>query len=112
MEWAKSGNRSLLLGCNGINISFRREEARHLSASFHTRHHLMSLTNTLTDRSAGNVMPSEAKLQIGVFLAYGLGAVLAGVLVGPALSVVAWIPTLAVPTALGCCAAAAKGSLR
>jgi uncharacterized membrane protein YoaK (UPF0700 family) len=73
---------------------------------------VMSLTNTLAGRSQGNVMQSETKFQIGVFFAYGLGAVLAGILVGPALVVVAWIPTLAVLTALGCCAAAPKGSLR
>jgi uncharacterized membrane protein YoaK (UPF0700 family) len=73
---------------------------------------VMSLTNRLTGPSEGNIMHSETKGQIGVFLAYGLGAVLAGVLVDPALSVVAWIPTFAVLTALGCCAAPAKGSLR
>jgi uncharacterized membrane protein YoaK (UPF0700 family) len=74
---------------------------------------VMSLTKTLAGRSEGHVVPSETKRQIRAFLAYGFGAVLAGVLVGPALSIVAWIPALAVLTALGSCMAGArtKGSL-
>jgi uncharacterized membrane protein YoaK (UPF0700 family) len=74
---------------------------------------VMSLTKTLAGRSEGHVMPSGTKRQIRAFLAYGFGAVLAGVLVGPALSIVAWIPALAVLTALGSCMAGAltKGSL-
>ena len=74
---------------------------------------VMSLTKTVAARSEGHVVPSETKRQIRTFLAYGFGAVLAGVLVGPALSIVAWIPALAVLTALGSCMAAGrtKGSL-
>jgi uncharacterized membrane protein YoaK (UPF0700 family) len=69
---------------------------------------VMSLTRTLARRSEGHGVPSETKRQIRAFLAYGFGAVLAGVLVGPALSIVAWIPALAVLTALGSCVAGGR----
>lgn len=72
---------------------------------------VMSLTETLAGRSEGRNVQPETKRQIGVFLAYGFGAVLAGALVGPALSVVAWIPALAVLTAAGRCMARGKGGL-
>lgn len=74
---------------------------------------VMSLTRRLTRRSEGHGVPSETKRQILAFLAYGFGAVFAGLLVGPALSIVAWIPALAVLTALGSCmkAGRTKGSL-
>jgi uncharacterized membrane protein YoaK (UPF0700 family) len=74
---------------------------------------VMSLTKALAGRSEGHLVRSDTKRQIRAFLAYGFGAVSAGVLVGPALSIVAWIPALAVLTALGSCMAGArtKGSL-
>jgi uncharacterized membrane protein YoaK (UPF0700 family) len=69
---------------------------------------VISLTGTLTRRSGSHKVHSDTKRQIGMFLAYGFGALLAGILAGPALPVVAWIPMLAVLAALGCCEAAAK----
>jgi uncharacterized membrane protein YoaK (UPF0700 family) len=69
---------------------------------------VISLTATLMRRSGDNGVHSDTKRQIGMFLAYALGAVLAGMLTRPALPIVAWIPMLAVLAALGCCEAAAK----
>jgi hypothetical protein len=53
-------------------------------------------------------VPYATTRQIGSFLAYGLGAMVAGVLAGPGLPVVAWLPVVAVVTDLGCCEAAIK----
>jgi uncharacterized membrane protein YoaK (UPF0700 family) len=50
----------------------------------------------------------ETKRQIWMFLAYTFGAIVAGILAGRTLAVLAWIPMLAVIAALGCCAAAAR----
>jgi uncharacterized membrane protein YoaK (UPF0700 family) len=54
-----------------------------------------------------NVHP-DTKRQIGMFLAYAFGAIVAGILAGLALSLLAWIPMLAVIAGLGCCSAAAR----
>ena len=61
---------------------------------------VISLTGMLMNRSGGDNAHSDTIRQIGMFLAYGFGAVLAGVLTDPALRVVAWIPMLAVVAAL------------
>ena len=68
----------------------------------------VSLTGLLMDRSGGDNVRSDTKRQIWAFLAYGLGALLAGILAGPAPRVAAWIPILAVVAALGCYEAAAR----
>jgi hypothetical protein len=59
-------------------------------------------------RSGSHKVHSDTKRQIGMFLAYGFGALLAGIMAGPALPVLAWIPMLAVVTALICCETAIK----
>ena len=69
---------------------------------------VIGLSNLLMRRHTDREIADDTKRQIGIFLAYALGAVLAGLLVGPILSFVAWLPALAVVTALGCCAAAAR----
>ena len=51
---------------------------------------------------------SETKRQIWMFLAYTFGAIVAGILAGRTLALLAWIPMLAVIAALGCRAAAAR----
>jgi uncharacterized membrane protein YoaK (UPF0700 family) len=67
---------------------------------------VLSLTDAFMRRSGTRKVHSDTKRQIGMFLAYGFGALLAGILAGPALPVLAWIPMLAVLTALACCEAA------
>ena len=69
---------------------------------------VMSLTGTLTRRSGSGGVHPHTKRQIGMFLAYGFGALLAGILARSALAVVAWIPMLAVLAALGLSEAAAR----
>jgi len=69
---------------------------------------VISLTGALMRRSGSDGVPFNTKRQIGIFFAYGFGAVLAGMLAGPGLRVLAWVPMLAVLAALGCCEAAAK----
>jgi len=69
---------------------------------------VISLTGMLMGRFAGDKLHSDTKRQVGTFLAYGFGALLAGVLVGHGLRAVAWIPMLAVVAALGCCEAVAR----
>jgi uncharacterized membrane protein YoaK (UPF0700 family) len=73
---------------------------------------VISLVGRLARRSLNTDLPSDTKRQIGIFLAYGFGAVLAGLLIGPVLPIVAWIPVVAVVTALGCCEAAGRNSVR
>jgi uncharacterized membrane protein YoaK (UPF0700 family) len=68
----------------------------------------ISLTETFMRRSGSHKVHADTKRQIGMFLAYGFGALLAGIMAGPALPVLAWIPMLAVVTALLCCEAAIK----
>jgi uncharacterized membrane protein YoaK (UPF0700 family) len=69
-----------------------------------------SLTGTLMRRSERRRVHPDTKRQIGMFLAYAVGALVAGILVRPALSLLAWIPMLAVLAALGCAAAARRTS--
>jgi uncharacterized membrane protein YoaK (UPF0700 family) len=69
---------------------------------------VISLTGTLTRRSGSDKVHYDTKRQIGMFLAYGFGALLAGILAGPALPVLAWIPMVAILTALACCEAAVR----
>jgi uncharacterized membrane protein YoaK (UPF0700 family) len=73
---------------------------------------VISLVGQLARRSLNTGLPSDTKRQIGIFLAYGFGAVLAGLLIRPVLPIVAWIPVVAVLTALGCCEAAGRNSVR
>jgi uncharacterized membrane protein YoaK (UPF0700 family) len=67
-----------------------------------------SLTAALLRRSEGHRLRYATKRQIGIFLAYGLGALVAGILAGPRLPVLAWVPLGAVLAALGCCEAAIR----
>jgi uncharacterized membrane protein YoaK (UPF0700 family) len=67
---------------------------------------IISLTDTFMRRSEGRNLHPDTKRQIGMFLAYAFGAIVAGILVGPVLSLLAWFPMLAVMAALGCCATA------
>lgn len=67
---------------------------------------VISLTGTFMGSSENRGVHSDTKRQIGIFLAYAFGAIVAGLLVRPAVSVVAWIPMLAVVAGLGCCIAA------
>jgi uncharacterized membrane protein YoaK (UPF0700 family) len=67
-----------------------------------------SLTSAVLRRSEGHRVRYATKRQIGIFLAYGLGALVAGILAGPGLPVLAWLPLAAVVAALGCCEAAIK----
>jgi uncharacterized membrane protein YoaK (UPF0700 family) len=69
---------------------------------------VVSLTGTLVRRSEKSNVHPDTKRQIGMFLAYAFGAIVAGILAGPALSLLAWIPMLAVIAGLGCCSAAAR----
>jgi uncharacterized membrane protein YoaK (UPF0700 family) len=71
---------------------------------------VISLTGALLRRPGGERVPFQTKRQISIFLAYGFGAVLAGMLAGPGLRVLAWVPMVAVLVALGCCEAAAKAA--
>jgi len=71
---------------------------------------VISLTGALLRRPGGERVPFQTKRQIWIFLAYGFGAVLAGVLAGPGLRILAWVPMVAVLAALGCCEAAAKAA--
>jgi uncharacterized membrane protein YoaK (UPF0700 family) len=69
---------------------------------------VIDLTGTFIKRSADSKLHSDTKRQIGMFLAYGIGALLAGILAGRALPILAWIPMLAVVAALVCCQVAAR----
>ena len=69
---------------------------------------VISLTGSLIHRSESDRVPFNTKRQIWIFLAYGFGAVVAGMLAGPGLRVLAWVPMVAVLAALGCCEAAVK----
>ena len=69
---------------------------------------VISLTSALLHRSGSDGVHLNTKRQIGIFLAYGFGAVLAGLLAGPGLRVLAWVPMVAVLAALGCCEAAVR----
>jgi len=71
---------------------------------------VISLGELLTRHSSTAALSSDAKRQIGIFLAYGFGAVLAGLLIGLVWPIVAWIPAVAVLIALGCCEAAGRNS--
>jgi uncharacterized membrane protein YoaK (UPF0700 family) len=68
---------------------------------------VISLTDRLLRRSESGVHP-DTKRQIGMFLAYGFGAIVAGILAGAALSLLAWLPMLAVVVGLVCCTAVAR----
>jgi uncharacterized membrane protein YoaK (UPF0700 family) len=68
---------------------------------------VISLTGTLMRRAEDRNLHSDTKRQIGMFLAYAFGAIVAGILVGAVLPLLAWIPLLAVIAALGCCTTAA-----
>jgi uncharacterized membrane protein YoaK (UPF0700 family) len=69
-----------------------------------------SLTGTFMRRSEIRNLHPDTKRQIEMFLAYALGAIIAGILIGSLLSLLAWLPMLAVLAALGCCATAASRS--
>jgi uncharacterized membrane protein YoaK (UPF0700 family) len=69
---------------------------------------VFDMTGTFMKRSADRQLHSDTKRQIGMFLAYGIGALLAGLLAGPAIRVLAWIPMLAVVAALLCCQVAVR----
>lgn len=71
---------------------------------------VISLTGALMRRSGSDGVSFNTKRQIGIFLAYGFGAVLAGMLAGPGLRVLAWVPMVAVIAALACCEAAARAA--
>jgi len=67
---------------------------------------ITSVAGVLMRRSESRNLHPDTKRQIGIFLAYAFGAIVAGILVGPVLSLLAWLPMLAVMAALGCCATA------
>jgi uncharacterized membrane protein YoaK (UPF0700 family) len=69
---------------------------------------VFDLAGTFMKRSAAGRLHSDTKRQIGMFLAYGIGALLAGILAGPALRVLAWVPVLTVVAALLCCLVAGR----
>jgi uncharacterized membrane protein YoaK (UPF0700 family) len=69
---------------------------------------VMSSTGALMRRSGSTGLHLNTKRQIGIFLAYAFGAVAAGMLAGPGLRVLGWVPMLAVLAALGCCEAAVR----
>lgn len=69
---------------------------------------VISLTGTMMQRSESRKVSADTKRQIAMFLAYGSGAIVAGILAGSTLSLLAWIPMLAVVAAFGCRAAAAR----
>jgi len=71
---------------------------------------VISLTGTFMRGSETRSVHPDTKRQIGMFLAYAFGAILAGVLAGPALSLLAWIPMVAVVLALGCCMATVRSA--
>ncbi len=67
---------------------------------------VISLIGTFMGSSESRGVHPDTRRQIGIFLAYAFGAIVAGILTKPALSLVAWIPMLAVVAGLGCCIAA------
>ena len=70
---------------------------------------VISMTSAVLVREdAAQTLGSNTKRQIAMFSAYGLGALAAGILARSFLPIIAWIPMLAVLTALGCCAIAAR----
>lgn len=70
---------------------------------------VISLTSALLVREdAAQTLGANTKRQIAMFSAYGLGALAAGLLARSFLPIIAWIPMVAVLTALGCCAIAAR----
>jgi uncharacterized membrane protein YoaK (UPF0700 family) len=108
----------ILLSAAGMGlqgVAARQINARGINTIVFTST-LLSIVNSLTDRlmlrsDAGSLHP-DTKRQIAIFLAYAFGAVLAGILVGSVLPLLAWIPALAVVAAFGCCAAAAAATSR
>jgi uncharacterized membrane protein YoaK (UPF0700 family) len=71
---------------------------------------VISLTGTFMRGSEAGGVPPDTKRQIAMFLAYAFGAIIAGILAGPALSLLVWVPMLAVVLALGCVMATARSA--
>lgn len=68
-----------------------------------------SLTDMLLRRAGRRKVDADTKRQIAMFFAYGCGALLAGLMLGPAFFAVVWIPLAAVLVSLACSEAAARG---
>jgi uncharacterized membrane protein YoaK (UPF0700 family) len=66
-----------------------------------------SLTTAVTRWPAAGGIDPDTKRQIAMLFAYAFGAVLAGLLIGPALLILAWIPLAALLIGFACCEAAA-----
>ena len=69
---------------------------------------VIAATESVRRQGGARTLSSDTKRQMAMFLAYGLGALIAGLLAQRLLTVDAWIPTLAVLVALGCCEATAE----
>ncbi len=63
---------------------------------------VMSVAGTVVRRSDRRALPFGTKRQIGIFLAYGFGSVLAGMLDWSGVGLIVWIPLAAVLGALAC----------
>lgn len=63
---------------------------------------VMSVTGTVVRRSDRATLAFSTKRQIGIFLAYGFGVVLAGALDWSGVGLVVWIPLAVVLCSLGC----------
>jgi uncharacterized membrane protein YoaK (UPF0700 family) len=63
---------------------------------------VMSMASTVVRRSNRVKLPFVTQRQIGIFLAYGFGSVLAGMLDWSGVGLIVWIPLAAVLCALGC----------
>lgn len=63
---------------------------------------VISLTDTVLRRTGNHKVPFATKRQIGILLVYGLGAVLAGALIGAGIGLYVWLPLAAVAGAGAC----------
>jgi uncharacterized membrane protein YoaK (UPF0700 family) len=101
----------LLIVLSAIGMGVQGIAARQINApGINTIVFTTTLISIVIGLSATFMRPPDArglnpdtKRQIGMFLAYAGGAIFAGLLAGAALSVLAWVPALAVVLALGCC---------
>jgi uncharacterized membrane protein YoaK (UPF0700 family) len=105
-----------LILLSAIGMGVQGVAARHIdSPGISTIVFTGTLVSVATSVTAAIIRPSDnpgallnAKRQIGMFLAYGFGATLAGFLIWRELDLVVWIPLAAVLFASGCCEFARK----
>src|SRR5262249_6014289 len=100
-----------LILLSAIGMGIQGIAARHINATgintivFTST--LISIVSALTEkfinRSADSQLHFDIKRQIRMLLAYGIGAVLAGILARSALRFIGWIPMLAFGSAVWCC---------